>query len=330
MAHNLNVNKKTNKVSFFSVKENPWHGLGTILKQCPTSEEAIIEAGLDFTVEKTPNFAKIGGKMIETPGSFSTYRTDTKEILGDKVGKLYTVVQNKEAFTFFDSIVGEGEAIYQTAGALGNGETIFITAKLPEYIKVGKDDIEKYLMLTMAHDGSGAIKAMFTPVRVVCQNTLQAALRGSKHCVSIKHTKSAQDNLKIAHEVLGITNQLSKELQSAFSTMSKTKMTDKKFKSYIEDIFLQPTELAKFRAGEKEKLSTRMINQFDDILAYRQNGPGQKEIAGTVWGAYNAVTGFWSNVKNFDSDEARVQSNYFGTGDYYMKRAFTGALELIK
>lgn len=187
MAHNLNYNSKTEKHSFFSVKEKAWHGLGTIIEDYPTSAEAIKHAGLNYTVEKRPLFTLDNGYLnkddeiehseIEVPDFYATIRTDTQEVLG-VVGKDYHIIQNVDAFSFFDSIVGGKEGIlYETAGALGKGERIFITAKLPEYIKVGRADlIEQFLFLTTSHDGYGSITASFTPIRICCQNTLNAAL----------------------------------------------------------------------------------------------------------------------------------------------------------
>lgn len=143
------------------------------------------------------------------------------------VGRDYEVVQNTEAFNFFDAIV-EGEGIqYETAGALGNGERIFITAKLPGYIKVGSDDlIEKYLFLTTSYDGFGSITAAFTPVRTVCQNTLNAALRNCSNRIKISHTQNAKEHLQEAHKVMGISNKLSNELEAIFNHWSKVPITD--------------------------------------------------------------------------------------------------------
>lgn len=310
MAHNININK--GKASFFTVKENAWHGLGQVLDKCPTSEEAIKHAGLDYEVIKVPNVIEwpIGsGSHIQTPGSFSTVREDNGTILGDKLGGRYTIVQNRDAFKFFDAIVGDGEAIYETAGALGLGQTIFITAKLPSYIKVGKsDDIEKYLLLTMSHDGSGAIQAMFSPVRVVCNNTLNQALRGAQHKVRIMHTTNAVDNLKKAHEVLEISNMLSNELGRLFNTMAKTKINDKQLKAYIEQVFLTSAELKELAAGNTD-ISRRRQNQFDEVFEYAMTGPGQQLVTakGTLFGAYNAITGYFSNVF-YDSDVVKAKS----------------------
>src|SRR4051812_27117970 len=153
MAHNINFNEQTGRHSFFSVKEKVWHGLGQIVEGYPTSAEAIQHAGLGYTVEKRPLFTYGNDNMIpdadiciripeiEVPNYFATVRTDTEQALG-VVGKDYEVVQNKDAFSFFDAIVGGEGIMYETAGALGKGgERISITAKLPDYIKVGNEDL---------------------------------------------------------------------------------------------------------------------------------------------------------------------------------------------
>lgn len=190
MAHNINYNIQAEKHSFFSVKQKAWHGLGQIITDYPTSCEAIIHAGLNYTIEKRPLFTynsknQYGNSEmgliipeIEVPDFYANVRTDTEQVLG-VVGKDYNIVQNIDAFAFFDSIIsGKDGILYETAGALGNGERIFITAKLPDYIRVGRNDcIEKYLFLTTSHDGYGSITAAFTPVRIVCANTLNAAMR---------------------------------------------------------------------------------------------------------------------------------------------------------
>lgn len=154
MSANIHFNESTNEHSFFSLKEKAWHGLGQIIDRYPSSSEAIRFAGLDYEVVKTPIYTKrldlriddqVSGNELAVPNYFATLRSDSNTPLG-VVGKDYHIVQNKDAFIFFDSIV-KGEGIfYETAGALGKGERIFITAKLPGYIKVGTDDmIEKYL-----------------------------------------------------------------------------------------------------------------------------------------------------------------------------------------
>ncbi len=196
MAHNINFNEQAGKHSFFSVKEKAWHGLGQIVQDYPTSAEAIKYAGLNYTVEKRRLFTydnennvanqdtEIVIPEIEVPNYYATIRTDSQQILG-VVGKDYEVIQNVNAFSFFDAIVGGDGIMYETAGALGKGERIFITAKLPDYIKVGNDDlIEQYLFLTTSHDGYGSITAAFTPIRIVCNNTLTHI--AAPNCPSVK------------------------------------------------------------------------------------------------------------------------------------------------
>jgi phage/plasmid-like protein (TIGR03299 family) len=256
MSHNINFNEQTGKHSFFSVKEKAWHGLGQIVEDYPTSAEAIKHAGLDYTVEKRPLFTydndnilhDIEGSLqiadIEVPNYYATVRTDTQQALG-VVGKDYEVVQNKDAFTFFDAIVGGEGIMYETAGALGKGERIFITAKLPGYIKVGSDDlIEKYLFLTTSHDGFGSITAAFTPVRIVCNNTLNAAQRNCSNSIKIRHTQNAKERLEQAHKVMGIANKLSEDLEDIFNRWSKVTITDKSLKKLIQLTMVPNKEVA--------------------------------------------------------------------------------------
>src|SRR5262245_24685564 len=121
MAHNLNYNDRTGQYSFFSVKETAWHGLGQIVQEYPNSKDALRFAGLAYEVGKRPNkHALPSGKVIDSEESFFTYRLDNEQVLGAHVGRDYTVVQNADAFTFFDSIVaGEEGILFETAGALG-------------------------------------------------------------------------------------------------------------------------------------------------------------------------------------------------------------------
>ena len=256
MAHNINFNEQFNKHSFFSVKEKAWHGLGQIVSDFPTSAEAIKNAGLNYSVEKRPLYTYDNQNFrgnedtdiiipeIEVPNYYATMRTDTEDVLG-VVGREYHVVQNVDAFSFFDSIVGGGNGIlYETAGALGKGERIFITAKLPDYIRVGFDDlIEKYLFLTTSHDGSGSIIAAYTPVRIVCNNTLNCALNNMSNCLKIRHTESAQDKLKQAHQLMGITNKLAIELGEIFNRWSRIRITDKQVIDLVQQAMAPSKEV---------------------------------------------------------------------------------------
>ena len=338
MAHNLNYNEENGKYSFFSVKEKAWHGLGQIVEQYPDSAEAIQFAGLDYEVEKRPLFTNslnndlagidtgISVAKIDVPAYFATVRNDNNTVLG-VVGKDYEVVQNVDAFTFFDAIVGGDSGIlYETAGALGKGERIFITAKLPGYIRVGNSDlIEQYLFLTTSHDGFGSITAAFTPIRIVCNNTLNAALRNHTNCIKIRHTANANDRLKQAHTLMGITGTIGAALEGVFNHWSKVRITDKEVKQLIQVAMSPNKEVLKNLAeGKIDDLSTAFKNMVESVYEYSLSSPTQlmETTAGTVFGAYNAVTGYFQNVRKYKDDEAKFKSIMDGTGKQRAQVAF--------
>lgn len=340
MAHNLNFNNRTGRYSFFSVKEKAWHGLGEIIQDYPTCEEAIRYAGLNYEIAKSPLYTKgsgiietaegieIGSNELHVPNYFANIRTDNNAVLG-VVGKDYQIVQNSEAFSFFDAIVGGGEGIlYETAGALGQGERIFITAKLPDYIRVGNgDDItEKYIFLTTSHDGSGSITAAFTPIRIVCQNTLNASLQNMSNVVRIKHTAGAKQRLENAHKVMGLANSLSNQLEGIFNQWAKVKVTDREVKKLIQ-LALCPNKetLDLLKKGAEDEISTVFKNTVDDAFAYAMISDTQQmeTTKGTLFGAYNAVTGYYQNVRNYKDGEAKLKSIVMGgTAQMKTQKAF--------
>jgi phage/plasmid-like protein (TIGR03299 family) len=327
MAHNLNYNEHTGQHSFFSVKEKAWHGLGTILNDYPNTEQALKMAGLDFIVEKRPLFTydnenhvanedtEIKIPEIQCPNHFATIRTDTEEVLG-VVGKDYQIVQNLDAFSFFDSIVGGDGIQYETAGALGKGERIFITAKLPGYIKVGNADlIEQYLFLTTSHDGFGSITAAFTPIRIVCNNTLNAAMRRHSNAIKIRHTASAKERLEQAHRVMGISNELSSELETIFNQWAKVRITDREVLKLIQRAMVPNKEvLHNLEAGKEDESSTYFKNVVNNVYEYAMTSPTQLQetTAGTVFGAYNAITGYFQNMRTYKNGEAKLKSLFLG------------------
>ncbi|RBQ12025.1 DUF932 domain-containing protein [Pedobacter miscanthi] len=350
MGHNLNYNDKTQKHSFFSVSEKAWHGLGTIVDAYPTSAEALKFAGLDYSVEKRPLFTMDANNLnlrnnpdpdaiilgassdIEVPNYFATVRTDSDTVLG-VVGKDYSVVQNIDAFEFFDSIVGGSEGIlYETAGALGRGERIFITAKLPSYIKVGKDDlIEQYLFLTTSHDGFGSITAAFTPVRIVCNNTLNAAMKNSSNSIRIRHSSGAGDRLKTAHTLMGISGRIGDEMEQVFNHWAGLRISDDEVKKLIQ-IAMAPNReiLGKLKNGTVDEASSVYKNIVDDVFGYAMANPSQvlDTTKGTLFGAYNAVTGYYQNVRKFKDGESKFKSILEGTAKQRGQAAFDLCLDL--
>ncbi len=317
MSHNLN--EVNGVVSMMYVGETPWHKLGTKLDSPATASEAIKASGLGFHVEKMD----LRTKFLDLPvrDHFATVRTDTMQVLG-VVGKRYTPIQNKDAFSTFDALVGEGQAIYHTAGALGLGERIWILAKLPDYIRVNGDDIvEKFLLLTNTHDGSSTVSVKLTPIRVVCENTLTVALSGTEQEVRIRHTSQASEKLQQAHEILGLSNKLFSVLGTYFTDMSYKMLSTILFNQYVHKVF----PLAK---SEPHSFYVKKIHK--KVLELHEAGIGSDMARGTLWGAYNAITEYVDHHRlQSKNDSTRLKSMWYGSGDTIKKKAFNMALEML-
>lgn len=298
MAHNLEM--INGSASFVSANnQTAWHKLGVILPdELLTSVQCIEHARMNYTVEKTPAYMELNGTNILVPDTYVTYRSDNNHPFGT-VGKKYTIVQNSDAFSFFDAIVGEGAAIYETAGVLGKGERIFLTARLNDYCVIAgtKDVTQMYVVLTMSHDGSGSIKAMITPIRVVCQNTLNAAIKDSVNTVNIRHTSSAVARLEQAHKVLGISNKYMEEFSAIMNAMAKVKVSDNYVNDLINNLF--PTS--------KDEVSTRAQNIRNEVLTAYHSGVGQSGIVGTAYGVYNGVTNYLNHVKTYGNPDKDME-----------------------
>lgn len=308
----------------------PWHGLGVELDHPATSAEAIQAAGLDWevkcgniTVAPDDSFKK----PVVIPEHFCTVRMDKKIPLGI-VGRLYTPIQNAEAFSFFDEVIGEKKAVYQVAGALGKGETVWILAKLPEDIRIiGTDDIiNKYLLLTNKHDGTMSLRMFFTPIRVVCQNTLSAALSARKggEGVTLRHFPDIHKKADQAAKTLGIAIDYYKELSEAFNELARFEVKGETWlDDYIEAVMPTPSD---------KEPSTRLLNIRTEMKG-RFESPSNSlpGIKHTAWAAYNAVTEYVDHVRKVpktDTDKTRHLSNiWLGSGAQIKESALYLALE---
>ena len=342
MSHDLNF--RNGQASLFVVREPAWHGLGIVVETAQTSEEAIKLAQLDFKVKKGKAFVRYDEPIetlrgIEIPNTFFTYRDDTGEPLcidGHAVTAQYQVIQNTQAFDFFDSIVGSQLGIFETAGALRRGETIFITAKLPNEVHVStQDKIDQYLLMTLNHDGTSSVSVMFTPVRVVCNNTLQAALSG-KGQVRIRHSSSYKEKLEVAKKILGIESTIRLQLANLADSYANTRVPDDLLLKLICTTFLTKEEMMlvtdKNYNYKRSEISTRKINIISDVVKYTNYGPGQQldTTQNTLWGFVNGVTGYFQNSKDFTSkgftdSEKKFDSMFFGSSAATMNSAFNVA-----
>jgi phage/plasmid-like protein (TIGR03299 family) len=307
----------------FYINEVPWHGLGVKLNGPATAEEAITAAQLDWPVIKLPLTA--GSKHLPVPDKFAMVRKTgqlvqkTDPVLG-VVGKDYTPLQNRDAFKFFDPIVGQDAAVYHTAGALGQGERVWILAKLPGQIRVVGDDIsEKYLLLSNSHDGKSSVQIKFTPVRVVCQNTLTMALSDGT-VYRVIHHADVQSRLKQAHQMLGLINERFDDLEQTFQAMSRVKMDSSRLSEYLATVYPDSKEPEKMELVRRERDWSQYF--FDQGRGNRELG-----VAGTLWAAFNGVTEWQDHRKSRQNADQRLVSSWFG-GAYQTKaRAYSVAVD---
>ena len=307
----------------FYINEVPWHGLGVKLNQPATAQEAITAANLDWPVIKLPLTA--GSKRIPVPDKFAVVRktsnivSKSDPVLG-VVGKDYTPLQNKDAFRFFDPIVGQNAAVYHTAGALGLGERVWILAKLPGHIRVAKDDIsEKYLLLSNSHDGKSSVQIKFTPVRVVCQNTLTIALNeGSVY--RVVHHADVRSKLESAHQMLGLINSRFDEMEETFQAMSRVKMDSNRLSEYLATVYPEVKETEKMEVIKRDRSWSEYF--FDQGRGNREPG-----VAGSLWASFNGCTEWVDHRKSRQNENQRLVSSWFG-GSYQTKaRAYSVAVD---
>jgi phage/plasmid-like protein (TIGR03299 family) len=322
MAHNLNI--RNGKASMAYYGEEPWHGLGKKLEKPATAKEAIKAASLDWEVRKVPLSASYDRYTIKIKDKFGVVR---KDMIGKDdckvfgiVGSQYEPLQNREAFDFFDPIVGKNAAVYHTAGVLGDGERIWILAKLPDNIYVIGDDIsEKYLLLSNSHDGKSAVQIKFTPIRVVCQNTLTMALSDGQ-ITRIIHTNNMHQCIKQADKILGIIRERYADIEASFKRMAQIKMHKERLSEYLSLVFPDPSDPENERQVKQIKENRSLAEYFFDQGA----GNRIKGVSGTLWAAYNGVTEFIDHRRTArQTMDRRLNSIWFGDGYLTKVRAFT-------
>lgn len=319
-----NISEVDGRAEMMYVGETPWHGLGTKLNNPATAKEALIAAHLDWEVRCEPIYTKLfSGELREVENHFATVRMDTRQALG-VVGNRYTPIQNHQGFSVGDILVGEGAAIYETAGALGIGQKVWMLARLPGHIKVHGDDIvDKYLLFTTSHDGSSSGQVLLTPIRVVCNNTLTMALQGSEKRVFIRHTASAQSKLDTAHKILGLSNALFDKVGEIYAQMFNCKLTVPATTKYVANLFPFNDDMTNLNAVTEKR---------NEVLELVETGRGANEhTKGTLWGAYNAVTEYVDHERKGRGDQSsRLNSIWFGGGAELKQRAMESAIDVLK
>lgn len=323
MGHEIATTNDRPAMAFYG--ETPWHGLGTKLDAPATAAEAMEAAGLSYRADLVLMYTEDGSTV---PNRKAVIRDDTREVLG-VVGNSYVPIQNGECFSFLDAVVAEGNVRYHTAGALGKGERVWLLAKLPGHIRVkNTDDLtEKFLLLHNSHNGSSALRVFFSPIRVVCANTMAIARQqGRSQGISIYHTGNLASKVQQAQQVLGLANQFYDDVQVKVDILADHRPTAAQLQSYFEALYPDNPDSNSKRA---QNIRTELTRLFEEGMG--QDIPG---IRHSSWAALHAVTEWVDHHRPtragspLEKTSRRLQSQWFGSGAKLKSRAWDLAWEM--
>ncbi len=331
MAHDLAFTPD-GQAMMMSVREVPWHELGTVLDAPPTAAEAIAAAKLDWTVSKKPLQLPgwLGGHAIDD--RMAVVRDDLDPFKHDPVlgvvGRDWQPLQNTDAFAWFDPIVATGAATYETAGALANGRKVWILVRLRESLTVaGKDQITPYLLLANGHDGCTSLRLRFTPVRVVCQNTWSMALAGTGPEVRVSHRPGMRMRLDDARRELARIHAGFQTIADRCTAMQGRRLTDAEHLAYLSGVFPLTDRIRRSAVQARRIEAARAAAR---TLAISGRGNAHADIAGTLWAAFNGITELLDHgERQRGDDERRLTSSWFGHDGTTKQRAWDSALALI-
>ena len=301
--------------TMFYTREKPWHNLGTKVEEAPTSADAIRLAGLDWNVEPKDVYDARGVKI---PGYVANTRSSDGKVLGIVTNR-YRIVQNSEAFQFTDNLIG-GEVHYETAGSLCEGRKVWLLARLGD-TEIAGDKVEPYVCFTNTHDGSGAVRVCMTPVRVVCNNTLNLALSTAQRQWSVRHTASVEQRVKEARDVLGMADVYLRNLAEQADRLANVTVNTELLESVLNRLF--PVK------DENSDISKKNAEEQRETFIMAYNMPDIKKFYGSAWGVINAAADMAAHAeplrrtKNFD--ENRFDSIVTGSRLLDMTAELVGA-----
>ena len=282
--------------TMFSTRVTPWHGLGNVVSEAPDSKTALQVAGLDWNVLQKDVYTQEG---FYIPGYKLNYRDSDFQQLGIVTDR-YKVVQNVDAFRFTDDLLGTGVK-YETAGAVQGGRRTWIFAKLTQQYIMAGDKITPYLLVMNSHDGTSSIKVCMTPVRVVCNNTLNLALSTAKRMWQTKHTENIMDRMDDAKETLFFAHGYMSELGKAIDKLNQTKLQDKKVIEYMQTFFPVSAELSDIQRKNNSRLLEDLKHRYFDA-------PDLQHVGKNAYRFINAVSDFATHAepirrtKNYDEN----------------------------
>ena len=283
----------TSSDSMFSVRETPWHGLGAVLDAPPAMiAEAILASGLGWRVEREPIGVDRGDaatvddwcepRCEQIPGYYATVRQDTRAVLGI-VGERYRIVQNEEAFQFVDQLLGSS-LYFETAGGLHGGRRVWVLATLPEHMEVGGDPVCPSVLLMNSHDGSTAVIAATTPVRVVCQNTLNWGLERARQRFSIRHTEQIGRRVHEARRVLDLSIDYYEQFRATGNRLASESCSERQLRRVLEELYPSGMEDGVSDPARRSREQTKQ--RIVELFLY---GDTQGNARGSKWAAVNAI-----------------------------------------
>ena len=347
--------------SGFFVKKPAWHRLGQTIATAPNTREGIRLAGLDWTVQRRdievvptlftdaiPAEAEAEAKwptLAAPQPDLSAWKAlvrDTDQQALGVVGKGYNVLQNAEAFEFFDPLLSCGDATLETAGSLRKGKTIWVMARLKQdpLVVRGDDHVMPYLLLSNTHDATQAVRVNYTMVRVVCANTLAAAQQGFSG-ISIVHKKGVSTALKQVRRLIQVRKNSLERVEEEYQAMARKDITEEGLRSYVTAVVGTPREAinAKIQTAQQRGMGALDLINYrekleeapravDKIIEGFYEWEGQKDCGHSVWGAYNAIT-YWLEHKRGHNGQTRLHSNWFGPSNKLRGEAHKKALQLL-
>lgn len=273
---------------FSAKKIVPWHGLGAVIDEAPTSEDALRIAKLDWSIIQEPllfGTEKDGYSIV--PDMYANVRSDTRKAVGI-ITKKYRVVQNTEAFAFVNDIMKQNDVPcrYETAGSLFNGKRVFLSVEMPESEVLG-DITKNYLVFSNSHDGTSSCKACVSKTRPVCNNTVNAAFLNAPRVWSYRHVGDFEGRKKEAIETLGLASTYIEEFERFAEKLASKKVNIQKFVAQLLPINEDMTERIIQSTIATQNLIIDIAKRKDDLANFRGDG----------WGAFNAVADFVSNAE---------------------------------
>ena len=312
--------------AMMSVKQTPWHKLGTILPEAPTAQEAIKAAQLNWTVSKVPMYFKNANEeLVATPDRFAVIRDTDSKYLGH-AGSSWEPLQNTEAFSFFDPFIQTGEASFETAGSLDGGKRLWILARIKkDPIEVVKGDIvEKYVLLSNQHKAGVSVRGALTPIRVVCANTEAIAYKKATQIFRATHSAKMKDRLAQVQYEIAQAEAAFQETAEWYKQFAKTQADKKTLERFVNSVFnfADVVEDGRQKAF-KDKQTETIVRLFET-----GRGSDIKGVRGTVWGLYNTVTEYIQHEMGKVEDK-RLTAAWFGRGMDLNIKAFNVAKDLV-